>query len=73
MVVRIFCESEYKQAGERKTKMQYAYFHVRKPCIQKKLPDFEVKQLTIANESRNAVSTELKEKLTSLGIEVDMS
>jgi len=68
MVVRIFCEREYKQAGERKTKMQYAYFHMRKPCIQKKFPDFEVKLLTIANESRNVVSTELKEKLTSLGI-----
>jgi len=48
--------------------MQYAYFHMRKPCIQKKFSDFEVKQLTIANESRNVVSTELKEKLTSLGI-----
>ena len=46
---------------------------MRKPCIQKKFPGFEVKQLTIANESRNVVSTELKEKLTSLAIEVDMS
>lgn len=68
MVVRIFCEREYKQAGERKTKMQYAYFHRRKSCIQKKFPGFEEKQLTIANESRNVVSTELKEQLTSLGI-----
>jgi hypothetical protein len=41
--------------------------------IQSKNIAEPVKQLTIANESRNAVSTELKEKLTSLGIEVDMS
>ena len=59
---RMFCERDYQQAWEKKAKLQYAYFHMKKSCIQKKFPDFEVKQFTITNETRNV------EKLTSLGI-----
>ena len=47
------CEREFTQAGIKKTKWQYAYFHLMKTCVQKKFSEFTLADLEISAKSKD--------------------
>ena len=70
LIIRKFCEREYFVAGEKKSRLQFAYFHLKSSCVRKKFPDFKKEILTIANESVALIPAKVKEKLISMGMTV---
>ena len=70
MVIRKYCEREFKHGGELKKKWQFAYFHLKKLCVTNKFPDFALKDLVAAAECKQIIPVNLKEKLSSYGVKL---
>lgn len=68
LIVRKFCEREYTHGGEKKTKNQYAYFHLRNACIVRKFPLYKKEMLTVAQESIDIMPAEVKDRLLAMGV-----
>ena len=43
LIIRHFCERKYVVQGEKKSKWQFAYFHLKSTCVRKKFPEFKKK------------------------------
>ena len=69
-VVHHFCEREYMLHGVKKTKPQFAYFHLKTACVCKKFPEFTKAQLTVAEETKVIVPEEVKNKLKDMGVKI---
>lgn len=70
LVIRKFCEREFKKDGEMRKKWQYAYFHLKKICVNYKFKEFSLSDAKIASEALTIVPDDVKEKLLSHGVTV---
>lgn len=70
LVIKKFCEREFTQAGMKKKKWQYAYFHLMKNCVQKKFPEFKLADLEVSSQSKDVMPDNLKEKLKASGVRI---
>lgn len=68
LIIRHYCDREYSVQGKRKTKWQFAYFHLRSSCVCKKFPDFKKEMLKISKESKDILPQEVRQKLRAMGI-----
>ncbi|CAC5368646.1 unnamed protein product [Mytilus coruscus] len=70
MIIRVYCQREYKVTGDMKKKWQFAYFHLKKPCVTNKFPDFTLTDIVIANECKDIIPDTLLVTLTSHGVKL---
>lgn len=68
--VRKYCAKEYTVAGERKTKNQFAYLHLKTACLVTKLPDYKKDMLGVSKESIDMIPKEVKDMLVAMGVRV---
>ena len=72
LIIRHYCKREYVVLSEKKSKWQFAYFHLKSTCARRKFPEFKKEQLKISGESKAIIPAENLEKLKAMGINVDM-
>jgi hypothetical protein len=58
LIIRHYCEREYVVQGEKKSKWQFAYFHLKSTCARKKFPEFKKEQLKLSGESKAIIPAE---------------
>ncbi|KAK3087821.1 hypothetical protein FSP39_011070 [Pinctada imbricata] len=71
LIVRKHCEREFTVQGVKKTKFQFAYFHLKKNCITKKCSEYKKEMLKMSSESKGILPEEVKGKLRRMGISVE--
>ena len=71
LIIRKHCEREFTVQGVKKTRYQYAYFHMKSKCVLQKCPQYEQKSLKVSDESKGILPTKVQDKLKKMGISVE--
>ena len=48
LIVRKYCAREYTVIGEKRTKNQFAYLHLKTACLVRKFPDYKKDMLSVS-------------------------
>ena len=68
LIVRKFCEREFSSGGNKKSKWQYAYFHLNKRCLLAKFPGFKVSDLIVSTTTKDCLTDAVRTKLEAMGV-----